>query len=425
MLWRRQTGLTVDVRGSVPAADSLVERIITEEAALGASADDDLRITMLVKEGQLVAQGAPILGLRHHPEIVQVAPMAGRIASIDLAPGRRLSEIRLFREDEAGRHQHSIQAAQTDDAALRSLLMQSALWLTFRSRPFGRSPLPDETPAAIFVMGFDTKPLAPDPTLAVKDREEHVAIGISHLLRLTTGPVYLCQGGKAHEGFREVAPHERLQKVNATQLHPWGLPGFLVHRHHPATLSRPIWDIHLEDVAGIGALLETGLVPETRLVSIGGPGVTEPRLVHCQSGADLRSLCHGRISPGPHAVLSGSPLEGRKARWLGTRDRQVSVLNAAGTQPRMHWLLSALKRASRPRPIIPTAAVEHALGGALPAMAMLRALEVGDRETAVRLGALSLVGEDLTLADYVTCAEPRHSTLLHHMLRAIAEEEAA
>lgn len=424
VLWTRQTGLTVDVRGPVPAQHLQVERVITEEAAVCASADDDLRVTMLVEEDQRVAQGAPILKLRHHPEIVQVAPMAGRVASIDLAPGRRLSEVRLFREDDAGRHRHATQAAYNDEAALRALLMQSGLWLAIRSRPFGRPPLPKERPAAIFVAGFDTKPLAPDPALSVRHREEDVARGIANLLRVTQGRVYLCQGDGAGESFAGVPPHDRIRRVQATPVHPWGLPGFLIHRHHPAALSRPVWDIHLEDVAAIGALLETGHLPDTRLVSIAGPAATHARLLRCQPSADLRRLCQAHVMPGAHVILSGSPLEGRPARWLRRRDRQVTVLNAVREAPQDHWLLSALKRASRPRPIIPTAAMEHALGCALPAVALLRALAVGDRETAIRLGVLSLVGEDLTLADYVTCAAPAHSTLLNRMLQEIAIEEA-
>ncbi|MCK8462484.1 Na(+)-translocating NADH-quinone reductase subunit A [Aliiroseovarius sp. S1339] len=425
VLWNRQTGLTVDVRGPVPAAHVPVEHNITEEAALSASADDDLRVTMLVDEDQLVAQGAPIFRLRHHPDIVQVAPMAGRVAVVDLAPGRRLSEIRFFHENDGDRHQYAPNAAHKSGDALRLLLMESGLWLALRSRPFGRAPLPGEEPAAIFIAGLDTKPLAPNPALSVKGREEDVARGIAQLLRLTHGPVYLCQAGDAGEGFAEFAPNDRIRRLKVAPVHPWGLPGFLVHQHHPATLSRPVWDIHLEDVAAIGALFATGLVPQTRLISFAGPAVTDARLLRCQPGADLRSLCYGRVTHGPHIALSGSPLEGRARRWLGARDRQVSVMNAGASDQRDHWLVSALKQASRPRPIIPTAAIERALGGALPALALLRALAVGDRETATRLGALSLVGEDLTLADYVTCAAPRHSALLDNMLREIAKEEAS
>ena len=79
--------------------------------------------------------------------------------------------------------------------------------------------------------------------------------------------------------------------------------------------------------------------------------------------------------------------------------------------------------ASRPLPIIPTAAVDQAMGGELPAAALLRALSSGDTETAVKLGALSFLAEDMSLVDYVTGAEPRFSDVLTALLERIEQEE--
>ena len=104
--------------------------------------------------------------------------------------------------------------------------------------------------------------------------------------------------------------------------------------------------------------------------------------------------------------------------WLGFHDRQVTVLERREPTPR-HWLEAALRRASRPEPVIATAAVEHALGGAMPGMALLRALSIGDDEAAIELDILSLVEEDLALVDYVTAASPRFSDLLRAALNRI------
>ncbi len=76
-------------------------------------------------------------------------------------------------------------------------------------------------------------------------------------------------------------------------------------------------------------------------------------------------------------------------------------------------------------PVIPTAALEQALGGDIPAHALIRALASGDPEAAARLGALSLLEEDLALADYITGAVPRVSAQLRAVLQGIATEEAA
>ncbi len=400
-----------------------VEIHITDEANLTSRRVEDFRVEPLVSEGDAVAQGAPILQSRRHPDIRVVAPMPGRVASIDLGPGHRLSAIRLFLESAAGRHEYDVSGAADDSERLRILLQRSGLWRAIRSRPFGRPPAVTEEPAAIFVMALDTRPLAADPRIAIKDSRADFERGLHALFLLTGGPVVLCQN-RDDELVGPRAFPDRLRLVKSDDIHPWGLAGFQVHREFPAAVDRPVWDLHAEDVAAIGELLKTGLLRETRLVSVGGSAMTRARLVRCQPGADLRALCYGLVRPGPHVILSGSPLDGREARWLGRRERQVSVMTPPPRGSEGHWFLSALQRASRPLPLIPNAAVEQAVGDAMPVMPFLRALASGDGETAVKLGALSLLEEDLALADYVTCAEPRLAGLLRGMLDRIAAEEA-
>ena len=406
-----------------PAPEDGAVTEITEEAAITSTPEEDFRVEVLVAEGEMVAQGAPLLRDRRNPEIQEVAPMPGRVAAITLGPGRRLTEIRLFREPSGGRHEHAVGTAGQDDGTLRALLMATGLWRLFRARPFGAVPAPGDTPAAIFVMALDTRPLAADPRRGLRGAEADFERGLDALARLTAGRVYLCQARGAD--LAPSRPDGRLRIVKSQQVHPWGMAGLQVHRHCPAALDRQVWDIAAQDVAAIGCLLQTGLVPETRLVSVAGPALQAGRLVRCQPGADLRALCYGHALPGPYTILSGSALDGRAARWLRPRDRQVTALAPQAARRDGHWFLSALHRAARPLPLIPTAALEQALGGAMPAIPFLRALAAGDAETATRLGALSLLPEDLALADYVSCAEPGLSGLLAGMLARLQAEEAA
>ena len=397
---------------------------ITDQCALYARPEDDFRVEVLVARGGKVPQGMPVLRSRKHPALTLVAPVAGEVAAIDLGPGRRLSRMLFFHAPESGRYEHDVTAAASGDAAAtRMLLLSAGLWPSLRSRPFGRIPAPDETPSAIFVMAIDTRPDAPSPRLALEGREEDLAAGLRALAGLTAGPVVLCQdrgpdiGGAAGLGgrhpIRKVAP-----------VHPHGLAGFQIAACHPAAPGRPVWDIHAEDVAAVGALLRTGLVARTRLVSVAGPALRERRLVRCQPGADLRALSYEIARPGPHRLLSGSLLDGNESRWLGRRHRQVTGIPDGERDRRPHWFSAALRGARRPLPIIPTAALDQAFGGALPAAPLVRAIAANDAETATRLGALSLTEEDVALADYLTGASPRLSTMLRSMLERIAAEEA-
>ncbi|MBY6090713.1 Na(+)-translocating NADH-quinone reductase subunit A [Maritimibacter alkaliphilus] len=416
--------MSISVPGPQPGGT--IDRQITEEASLVIPATGDLRVEALALEGETVAQGQPLFRDLRHDGLITCAPMAGRVARLDIDSARRLRQVTLFHEPGAGRYERSpLPLDQRDLQTLTEHLRAAGLWQLLRARPFGGLADPARPPAAIFVMALDTRPGAPDPRRALDGQEAHFASGLAALAALTAqteGPIFLCH----REGAAPVqGPGPRIRLLPAAPLHPWGLAGLHIHAQRPATPDRPVWDIAAEDVAAIGALLDTGLLPETRLVSLTGTGLRETRLVRCQPWADLRGLCQGHVRPGQNTILSGSLLEGRPARWLLGTDRQATITAYHPSHGRGHWFLSALSHAARPLPLIPTAALEQSMGGALPAVALLRAIASGDAETAQTLGVLSLLPEDLALADYVTGAEPRLSALLAALLARMAEEEAA
>ncbi|SFD84710.1 Na+-transporting NADH:ubiquinone oxidoreductase subunit A [Roseivivax sediminis] len=419
---RLGTGLHV-ATGAQPRGGGEPVRRMTEEAAVFCRPEGDLRVDDVTPEDTLVAQGAPVARLREHPDIALVAPMAGRVARVVLRPGRRLAEIVLFREAGGDRHRHDVGGSAATEAGVRRLMQSAGLWPRLQRRPFGRLPPSDERPAAIVAMAADTRPMAPDPRMALRGREEDLARGLSALAGLTDGPVLLCQQAGPSLVENGLADG-RVMIVTTGPRHPQGLAGLRIHDLCPAGIDAPVWEVHAEDAADLGALLVTGLLPETRLVSVAGAAMNETLLLRCQPGADMRGLSHGHVRPGPHVLMAGSPLDGREARWLGPRERQVTVNPQARAASR-HWFQSALTRSSTQVPVIPTAALEQSVGGAFPAAAMIRALASGDDETAMKLGVLSLLEDDLALTDYVIGGAPRLSTLLRRMLDRIETEYAA
>lgn len=399
------------------------EDVITEEAGLRAPWGQRPRVTLLVKREDVVAQGAPIAGLRDEPHIRFVAPMPARVAHINLLPGRKLSEIVLFHEAGGDRQRFDTAEAETG-AGLRRLMQDAGAWTWLRRRPFGGMPAGDEQPAAIVVMAVDTRPLAPDPRRALDGREEDFARGLAALARLTDGPLLVCQRpGPAL--FDKGLGEGRVKAIDCGPRHPQGAAGIRVHDLFPAEIDAPVWDIEAEDVAALGALIETGHLPMLRQVHVAGAALREARLLRTQPGADLRELTQRYVAPGPHVLMSGSPLDGHAAHWLAPGHRQVTVLPRAEAAPTPHWLVAALTRSAQPKPIIPTAALTQALGAAVPAGPFVRALSAGDDEMAMRLGVLSLLEDDLALADYVLGGEAHLRELLRGMLDRIRKELAA
>lgn len=400
-----------------------IEVICTEEAAVRAPAGPALHVTPLVAEGDPVAQGAAVACLRHAPEVCLVAPIAGVVAKHRLLPGRKLSEIVVFRDADGAVEHHDPQQADTLDG-LRRLMQGAGVWPWLRRRPFGGMPRPDETPAAIVVMATDTRPFAPDPRRALDGQTAHFTRGLAALLRLTDGPVLVCQQDGAPL-WQDKSLDARLQVMTCGPRHPQGAAGINIHRHFPAGLDAPVWDIHAEDTTALGALLDTGVLPMTRLVHIAGAGLRQARTVRTHPGADLRQLTQRIAAPGPHELLSGSPLDGHVTRWLAPRDRQITVLPRPAPHPRRHWLIKALTQTAGADPAIPTAALTQAFGAGLPAAAFIRAIGAGDDEAAMKLGLLSLLEEDVALADYVLSEGGHLAAQLRVVLDRIQTEFAA
>lgn len=404
-----------------PPDTSAVEDVVTEEAAVRTSIGHAPAVTPLVREDDVVARGTAVACLRHAPDVCFVAPLAGRVARIDLLPGRKLSEIVLFREAGGDVERHD--PAQADTAAgLRRLMQAAGVWPWLRRRPFGGMPAHDETAVAIVVMAADTRPFAPDPRRALDGREEPFLRGLAALERLTEGPVAVCQ--EASGPRTEVPKDGRVTTVLCGPRHPQGSAGIRIHQLFPAGLDAPVWDICAEDVAALGTLLDTGELPMMRRVAIAGPALREARTVRTHPGADLRQLTQRLVAPGPHVLMSGSPLDGHAAHWLAPRHRQITVLPRE-TPRRPHWLIAALTRSAGARPAIPTAALAQAFGGAVPALPLIRALAAGDEETAMNLGLLSLLEEDVALADYVLSEPDTIARQLRAMLDRIRTEFAA
>lgn len=414
-------GLMPDVRSPEQAPG--IEDVATEEVAIRTPVGRSLHITPLVNEDDVVAKGAAVACLRHAPDVCFVTPLSGRVGRISLLPGRKLSEIVLFREDGGDVERHDLDAANTP-SGLRALMQGAGVWPWIRRRPFGGMPAHDERPAAIMVMATDTRPFAPDPHHALEGLQEQFSRGLAALAQLTDGPVLVCHG----HGQQRIAHGngtERIRAVKCGARHPQGSAGIRIHHHFPAGLDTPVWDMHAEDVAALGALLETGELPMTRLVRIAGPALREARTVRTHPGADLRQLTQRIVAPGPHVLMSGSPIDGHGAQWLAPRHRQVTVLPREPSRTQPHWLLSALTQSAGAKPAIPTAALTQAFGGALPALPFIRALSAGDDETAMKLGILSLLEEDVALADYVLSETGHITTELRDMLDRIQTEFAA
>jgi Na+-transporting NADH:ubiquinone oxidoreductase subunit A len=238
---------------------------------------------------------------------------------------------------------------------------------------------------------------------------------------LTDGAVFVCQSpGPALADESK----GRIRCVRFDGTHPAaGLPGTHIHRLAPVGGGRVVWHIGYQDVIAIGRLLATGRLWTERVVAIAGPGVRDPRLVRTRLGASLDDLMEGELGDGDFRIVSGSVLSGREAGFIGRYHTQVSVLPAVGETARLPILSRLLSKCCDvPPPLIPLAAFERALALDILPVPLLRALSVGDAETAERLGCLQLIEEDVALLSYVCASKADYGALLRAVLNDLEED---
>jgi Na+-transporting NADH:ubiquinone oxidoreductase subunit A len=390
MFWRKRQAVAADrdVEGG-PA--------VAEVAVLGRDLPG-VRPSLAVAEGDEIAAGQVLLTDRLRPAIRVTAPAAGVVRRIVRGPRRTLREVVIELAGE-------VEAPSPDAADPRQAMLASGLWAALRTRPFGMIPDPDRRPDAILVTATPAGGTPADPAAHLDATAFQT--GLDALQTLTDGTVWVCQA----PGAPLVADHDRVRSATFEGPLGWS-PSAQVERLRPVGPGRAVWIAGWETVQALGDLVATGRPRRSRIVALGGPYVDPPRLVRTVSGASLRDLLAPYVtSPGPISVHVGPPGLGREAAWLGAVDREVRVGPRQDPREAPRTL----------RPIIPGGRLEDVLPIRTHAVPLMRALAIGDAETAERLGVLALVEEDVAPLNALCTSGARYDLLLRRVLDRLAE----
>lgn len=369
--------------------------LLPQTVALLGEDTANLRPKFAVEDGATVAAGDLLYVDRRRPELCHVAPISGTVREIRRGARRSFDRLAIAAGD--GAPKNFTIPKNLARASLTALMIEAGLWIGLRTRPFDRVPPAGEEPEALFVTAIDTRPLAPDPAAIIAPRAEWFTAGLTALRLLTSGRTYLC-----HKAGAALPQVEGVVPAGFSGTHPAGLAGTHIHRLHPVGARGTVWHIGYQEVLALGHLLATGQIWQQRVIGLAGDGTTAPALIATAPGADLHEICRGRLADGPVRLMSGSPIDGRVGRYLARGHQQVSVLRHAPLPERRNWLdhaASWLRRGSGA--ILPTALHERAAPPGILALPFLRAISVGDTESAKKLGALELGEDDLALLAHV------------------------
>jgi Na+-transporting NADH:ubiquinone oxidoreductase subunit A len=408
-----------------------------------------IKPVLRVEEGERVSLGQPLFEDRIDPRLRFVAPGAGLVSAIHRGAKRVLRAVVITLDGTAEVEFPPVPrerlAALTRDE-VRQRLLDAGLWTALRSRPYGRVPTPDAVPHALFVTAMDTSPLAADPRTMIGEYGEDFADGVVALAALLDGDVYVCcSPGTA----LRLPDHPRLVVAEFSGPHPAGLPGTHIHAIAPVSARRSAWYVGYQDAIAIGRLFTTGRISTERIISLAGPAATEPRLLRTRLGASIDDLVRGETVADECRVLSGSALAGRPtsdwAAFLGRYHQQVTVLREGRDREFLGWTMPGANKFSvtrtflsgflpkrlfplttnqlgSPRAMIPIGSFERVMPLDLLPTQLLRAIAVGDTDTAQQLGCLELEEEDLALCSFVCPSKYDYGPLLRQALTRIEKE---
>ncbi|MEH6635049.1 MAG: Na(+)-translocating NADH-quinone reductase subunit A [Halioglobus sp.] len=406
-----------------------------------------MKPTMAVREGDRVKVGQLLFTDKKNEGVRYTAPASGVVAAINRGAKRVLQSVVIEVDgDDAEPFATCSAEAIPDASVIREQLQQSGQWTALRTRPFSKVPALDAETTAIFVTAIDTHPLAANPAVVIAEQAEAFSLGLDLLAQLTAGKLYLCTAPGAQ------LPQGKAANIAAVEFdgpHPAGLVGTHVHFLEGASASRTFWTIGYQDVIAVGRLFIDGQLYTERVVALCGPQVEQPRLLRTRIGADLQALTAGQLESGDNRIISGSVLGGRAVQgataYLGRYHNQVSVLLEGRHRELFGWLSPGFKKHSNlgiyftsffgtkplamttntngsERAMVPLGSFENVMPLDILPTQLLRALIVGDTETAQALGCLELEEEDLALCSYVCSGKYEYGPILRDNLTRIEKE---
>ena len=290
---------------------------------------DFTRVTpkILVKPEDKVKAGDPLFFDKENPELQFVSPVSGTVVAVNRGERRRVLSVVV----ESDGKFESVEYKAKDVLSLSSDevkadLLKAGLFAFIRQRPYDVIAVPGDTPRAIYVSAFDSKPLAVDFEIALKGNEEDFQTGLDALSRIAPVHLGLCACQKS-------AALNVAKNVTTTIFkgpHPAGNVGVQINKTAPVNKGETVWTIGAEEVIFIGRLFNRGKIDFTRTVALVGSEVKNPSYSKMVLGAQITGLLNGRLEDKYELrIIDGNVLTGKKTNadgYLGAFSNEITVI---------------------------------------------------------------------------------------------------
>ncbi len=357
---------------------------------------------LLVKPGDSVAIGQPLVEDKQNPGRFWVSPACGQVSEILRGPKRVLNGILIVR-DGVDRH---VELPSKEE--IIPFLCQTGLINYFWMRPFHVPVRSSLLPRSIFVKALESAPFTPSTEMQIGDQSEVFQAGLSFLSKLAR--VYLISR-KDFGSFNDVTHH------TAEGPHPVSNPSLHIQLIDPIRKSTDVvWTIDAWGVLAIGTALTKNRLLTEKIISIAGTGFSEDLRGYYRAhiGNALDFTASGRI-------LSGDPLMGKIQPFLGFFDSVCSSIIESEERQPLHFFRFFTKYFTfsktyfsrqkifgftthlhgEERPFIDSLAYDRVMPLKIPTVPLVKAIIAENFERAEALGLLEVAPEDFALSTFV------------------------
>ena len=386
---------------------------------------------LLVKEGDLVAKGAPIFHAKHDPRILFVSPVSGIVKEILRGSKRKILHV-IIENKNGSVIKHDIKMlSKLDRSTIVEILLNSGAWPFIKQRPYGILADPDIIPKSIYVSSCCTAPLGVDFEFLLKNDKDNFQLGIDVLNTLVKEPINLSIDA-SFSSFLGKIKGVNILHVNGP--HPAGNVSVQMQKHLPINMGEKVWEVRPEDVANIGKLFFSGEYSAQRTIAVAGSSVVQPQYVKTQIGAKISSLTSltGVNDSSQNRYINGDVLSGmsvsdhgyidfynnlltiipegnhyRMFGWLPFMDNKIPSLSKTS----LSWLFRKkgyevdTNMNGEERAFVVTGEMEKVFPMDIYPMQLLKACMAEDIEKMEALGIYEVIPEDFGLIDYASTSK--------------------
>ena len=419
-------GLNIPIAGV--AAQETKKVIVPDVVAVKPTDFRGLVPKLLVREGDKVLAGTPVLADKMSQNILFASPVSGVVAEVVRGEKRKLLEVRI-KADETQEYVDygTKRVAEMSAEQIKEALLAAGLWPALTQRPYGIIANPEVKPKAIFVSAFSTAPLAADSEFTLKDEVANIQTAIDALGKLTDGGVHLSINSENYSG----TPFHKLNNVivhTFSGKHPAGNVGVQIHHISPIRKGETVWTTSLHMLAAIGKLFNTGKYDVSRKIAVTGPKAIAPAYVDGLPGISMKDIKEFYNASENLRFVSGDVLTGKNIGaegFLGFHDNQVTILEEGDKYELLGWakpFRPSLFSASRtyfswltpkkkydmdtnlhggPRAFVVNDVYGKVLPMELYPVYLLKACLANDIDKMEKFGIYEVLEEDLALCEYV------------------------